>query len=478
MPRTVHFPRTIFSSASLFAMVLLFLAEPAVRAQDVLSDTEQAAIDSSVQRALRVSGAPGVSIAVVRDGAIVYERAYGRGRIDPEVPASSGMRYCIGSVTKQFVATAVLLLAEEGKLSLDDKVARWFPALERAGDITLRRLLSMTSGYQDYWPQDYVMPGMLTAATPQSVTAEYAGKRLDFDPGMQWQYSNTNYLIAGMIVEQVSGRPLFDLLRERIFTPLGMTSVVNIDGAALGAEDAQGCLRNAFGPLRPAPKEAQGWLFAAGNLAMTAHDLALWDLSIIRQSILKPASYRAMQTAMPLENGLPTEYGLGIGVEAFRGHRKLGHSGGVSGFQTMNIIYPDERAAVVVFVNSYPGCGFPSNGIASRIENLLFSQTDGEADQALELAKRVFADLQKGAIDRALFSDNANAYFSDETLADYAASLAPLGAPTTFVQQGRSTRGGMTLRGYYVRGKSTGMSVSLFLLPDGKIEQYIVGSAE
>jgi len=159
-----------------------------------------------VQAVLDVTGAPSASIAVVRSGEIVYERAYGDGRVDPRTPATPSMRYAIGSVSKQFTATAVLLLDEEGKLSLDDKVAKWFPQLTGASEVSLRQLLSMTSGYQDYWPQDYVFSDMQRPATARTILQRWASTALDFAPGTKWQYSNTNYVIAAAIVERVTGR--------------------------------------------------------------------------------------------------------------------------------------------------------------------------------------------------------------------------------------------------------------------------------
>ena len=149
------------------------------------------------------------------------------------------MRYAIGSVSKQFTATAILLLQEDGKLSLDDKVAKWFPQLTRAGDISIRQLLSMTSGYQDYWPQDYVFMDMQRPAPAREIMQRWAGKELDFEPGSQWQYSNTNYVIAAAIVERVSGMRFMEFLTQRIFPPLKMTSVGDFDTGPLGANDAE-----------------------------------------------------------------------------------------------------------------------------------------------------------------------------------------------------------------------------------------------
>jgi D-alanyl-D-alanine carboxypeptidase len=387
------------------------------------------------------------------------------------------MRYAIGSVSKQFTATAVLLLAEEGRLSLDDKVAKWFPRLTRARDISLRQLLSMTSGYQDYWPQDYVYPDMQRPTTAQAIMDRWAGKPLDFDPGTQWQYSNTNYVIAAAIVERVAGMPFMDFLRQRLFTPLGMTSVADIDAGPLGEGDAQPLLRNALGPLRPAPKEGSGWLFGAGQLAMTAHDLALWNLGVVYGSILEPASYAAQQTEVLTANGTAAGYGLGVSVSAPGGRRRISHGGAVSGYTTSNVIFPDDRAAIVVFTNIYPGAAGAPGQIAERIARVLFAPADTAGDAARALARRIYDGLMTGTIDRTLLTPSASAYFTPEVLADYAASLGPLGAPTEFAGGGESLRGGMTIRSYRIRAGGMVMVLTTMTMPDGRLDQYIVSRA-
>src|SRR5437763_66547 len=172
------------------------------------------------------------------------------GEQEPAVPS---MRYSIGSISKQFTAAAILLLAEEGKLSLDDKVGCWLPDLTRPNEVTIRQLLSMTAGYQDYWPQDYVMPDMLAPVTASAIAQGWAKKPLDFEPGTKWQYSNTNYVIAGMIVQRVAGMPLLEFLQKRVFEPLHMTSVSDIDSAPLGDSDPTRYMRYALGPPRIAP---------------------------------------------------------------------------------------------------------------------------------------------------------------------------------------------------------------------------------
>ena len=455
-----------------------------VAAQEILPADTRASIDSAANEVLERTGAPSASIAVVRDGTIVYVHAYGFARLDPKVPAQTGMRYSVGSISKQFTAAAMLMLAEDGTLSLDDTVGRWLPDLTRSNEVTVRQILSMTAGYQDFWPQDYVMPGMLLPATPQDILKGWAMKPLDFDPGTKWQYSNTNYVIAGLIVEKASGTPLFDFLRKRVFSRLGMTSVTNSDEAALGAADPERYLRYALGPPRVAPKEGKGWMFAAGELAMTARDLALWDIATIDRTVLKPASYQAMQTNVLLRNGMATGYGLGVQVGANGGRRQVFHTGEVSGFTAANTIYPDDRAAISVLTN-LDATG-ASSQIASRIATVLFGATAPgkdakdakDTEQALVQAKAVFDGLQHGRIDRTLFTSNANAYFTDAALADFASGLGPLGAPQEFEQGNPSLRGGMTARFFRIKCASTTLRVTTFTMPDGKLEQYQIAAAE
>jgi D-alanyl-D-alanine carboxypeptidase len=454
--------------------IVVTLARP-VSAQP-LTDAERSQIDSAAKAALDATGSPGASVAVVRGGQIVYERAYGIGRIEPQTPARPEMRYAIGSVSKQFTAAAILMLQEDGRLSLDDRVAKWFPQLTRASDVTVRQLLSMTSGYQDYWPQDYVFTDMQRPAPAREIMQRWAEKALDFEPGSKWQYSNTNYVIAASIVERAAGMPFMQFLQQRIFTPLKMTSVADFDRAPLGPNDAQPLLRHGLGPFRSAPKEAAGWLFGAAQLAMTAHDLALWNISMMNQSLLKPASYRLLQTEVLLDAGNTTGYGLGVQVRVAAGRRRIVHGGAASGFTTANMIYPDDKAAITVFTNIYPGAADAPGSIANRIAAVIMTPPPATA-AALAQAQRIYADLAKGTLDRSLFTASANAFFTADVLADYGASLAPLGAPTEFTAGGEGLRGGMTIRSFRIRAGGVLLDVTMMVLPDGKIDQFIVSRA-
>ena len=202
-------------------------------------------------------------------------------------------------------------------------------------------------------------------------------------------------------------------------------------------------------------------MYAAGELAMTPHDLALWDISIFDQSVLQPASYRAMQTEVETTSGVGTHYGLGVGVNFVDGHRLLTHGGEVSGFTARNTVYPDDRVAIIVFTN------LDATGASEQIATALAKQILATTDEpALKLVSKIYEGLREGKIDRTLFTANANSYFTDEALKDFAASLGPLGKPTDFTQSSQSLRGGMTLRRYKIEFPKRTLGLTTFTMPD------------
>jgi D-alanyl-D-alanine carboxypeptidase len=455
------------------AFLLLSLASLLhAQTEPMLSPQLRSNIDDIANQVLKTTGVPSASVAVVQDGKIAYLQAYGAAKLDPHTPATPQMRYNIGSISKQFTAAAILLLAEEGKLSLDDPVSKYIPGLTSGDQITIRQLLSHTSGYQDYWPQDYVPPLMMKPISTQGIMDRWAKIPLDFPPGTKWQYSNTNYVIAGVIAEKVSGVPLLQFLGQRIFTPLNMTSVADTNDNKLPPTDPTGYFKYALGPSRPAPREGKGWTFAAFELSMTAEDLAKWDISIINQSVLKPSSYREMEIEVVLKNGLGTNYGLGVYVRNANGHRTLDHGGEDSGFVADNIVMPDDKIAVVVLTNQ--DASEAASGIGNQVRALLVNAANPNDPKQDELMRKVYDGLQQGKIDRSLFTDNANAYFNDQALKDYASSLGPLGAPQSFSQVRSSGRGGMTARIYNVKYPKKSLVIIIYEMPDGKIEQYLI----
>lgn len=467
--------RRICGAPALLACTVLVM--PALgAAQNTLPAAQQQSVRTIAQDVLQKTGVPSASVGIVTDGKIAYTQAFGMARLQPPVKANAGMRYSIGSISKQFTAAGILILQQQGKLSLDDTVSKWLPQLTDADKVTVRELLSHTSGYQDYYAEDYSMPRMKNPATADQILNEWGKKPLDFPPGTQWQYSNTNYVIAGKILEKASGMPVMKFLQQNIFGPLGMTSVMNSDMHHLEATDAQGYIRNALGPLRPAPQDGPGWMFAAGELAMPVHDLLLWDISLMNESLLSKASYDEMFTPVRLKNGTNTDYGLGVEVGERDGHKIIAHSGEVSGFTAENMVLPQDKMAVAVLTNQEAVSA--GGTIANRIVGSLLNLPASKGNTATEQAKQIFAGLQQGKIDRSLFTANCNAYFSAQTLSDYESSLKPLGKPLVFRQVAQELRGGMTFRVYQVLFANQQLELTTYQMPDGKIEQYLVAPAQ
>jgi CubicO group peptidase (beta-lactamase class C family) len=431
-------------------------------------------IDKLAADTLAATGTPSVSLVIVKDGQIAYLKAYGNARLDPQTAAQPEMRYCLGSLSKPFAAEAILLLQEQGKLSLDDQVSRFLPDLSRANEVTIRQVLSQTSGYPEYWALDYLPPRMLQPTTPRRILDQLARRPLNFDPGTKWEISDTNYVIAGMIVEKASGMPLYRFLREKLFGPLGMESAVDVDSEKLGPADPTGYIRYALGPLRPAPQEGQGWNFGGEELAMTAQDMGKWDISVINHKLLKPSSYQQFESSVVLSNGIGTGYALGQGIARKAERRALYSLGDISGFSAANTIFPDDRIAIAVFANM--DAGAPGE-ITSGIVPLLLpkkADADPDAPQKLEQARKIFDSLQHGALDRSLFTEEGNSYFSEQALKDFASSLGTLGSPQEFVQTEHSVKNGLVSRSYRIKFANQTLAARTTENQTGKLEQYVV----
>ena len=455
------------------------LLAPAPLAAQALTPAETQKIDALVTRTLADTGVPSASIAVVRGGKIVLAKAYGKQFEGQRGPADPALPYQIASVSKQFTATAIQLLADEGKLSLDDTVAQYIPGISGGDTITIRQLLSHTSGLRDYWPQDYSFKAMATPTTPQGIVDRWAKAPLDFAPGTQWQYSNTGYVVAGLIIEKVSGQPLLDFLQARVFRPLGIRAVDQ--DKAVGPGFPQGYLRHALGPVRVETPAAPGWLYAAGELSMAPRDLAKWDVARMNRTLLPAKDWAEQETPVKLADGSNTNYGLGVAVGTADGRRVVEHSGEAVGFLTENIVYPDDKAAVVVAVNAW--FADAQGRIAKGISDIVLPAPKADAGDAaaLDRIRRVYAQLQAGRLDRSLLTEDAAYYFTPATIADYRASLSPLGAPKTIQQTGKTRlRGGFVNRSYRVTYPNRTLRISTYAEPGatGKIEQFLVSPAE
>jgi CubicO group peptidase (beta-lactamase class C family) len=420
-------------------------------------------LSDKIAATLKESGAPSASVAVVSEGKLAFVKAFGA--------ATAETRYAVGSISKQFTTAALLLLQEQHRLSLDDKVSKYFPELTRANEVTIRQLLSHTSGYEDYAPQDYIVPAWTRPTTPQTILNLWARKPLNFDPGTKWQYSNTNYVLAAEIFEKASDEKLLAFLKHWIFQPLKMESAD--DCSVSFPYDAEGYTRYAGGPPRRVQREAAGWYFGAGELCMTPYDLALWDMAFLHNGVLLAHSYDEFTREVRLTNGDFTHYALGLQLGEFNHIPTISHGGEVSGFLASNTIYPTRNAAIVVLTNE-DGISLAGPITTQVATILLLPEESAAADKDTAQVKSILESLSKGKLNRALFTENANSYFSAQALSDIRQSLAALGKLQSVTRLSESLRGGMPHRAYRAVFQKKTVSLNIYLMPDGKYEQFLI----
>ena len=460
--------RVIIHGAIASALALVGHAASAAASQaevDRLPPAVSREIALSITELIGPDRVPSASVAILRDGEIAYARAFGQATLSPARPASASTIYAIGSNSKSFTAAAIMLLVEDGRMSLDDKLSKWFPELTSASDITVRQLLTHTSGYPDFYPHDYIIPEMRRDAVPDDVLRRWASKPLEFKPGTAWQYSNTGYMIAGRIVEKVSDEPYFDFLKRRILTPLSITSAINYDRQALGAAGATAYVQAPLGPLEPVGRMGDGWTIAAGDLAMTASDLARWDRCLMSDCLLSEASRAAMLTPAHLADGSSTQYGLGLGVRQRGGQRTFSHSGGVTGFSSLHIAYPDQRTAIIVLTNRDSGT------LAARLMSRVSFAVLPRSAIVTRLNRQITA-IRAGVPDRSEFTGNLDDYWSRPNIVRTSATLRRLGALRTIEPQGDAiSRGGLTIQEFIAEFSGGTLNISTILAPDGKFEQ-------
>ncbi len=435
-----------------------------------------AAIDDYIARQMPARGYVGLSVAVMKDGVIVLDKGYGHSHLAPDVPMQADTPVLTGSITKQFVAATVLLLADEKRLSLSDKVAKYFPDLTRAADITLCDLMTHVSGYPDDYPLDFVDREMKEPIAPDESIARFAKRPLDFEPRTRFSYSSTGYKILGRVIEKVTGKRLGAVLEERIFRPVGMTHSSYLPKAG-AAGLPTGYTSFAMGPPEEAEPEGQGWLFGSSGIYAPAGDIARWSLALMSGKVLAPATYKLFSTPRRLADGRVTTYACGIGTSTNRaGDEVLSHGGGDSGFRGAEWMLPRTRSAVVVLSNRDDADPW---ALLTDIVTLLNKEhvpppLKVAGPPAEDVARDLFAAMQSGQVDRTRLGEDFNVFLTDAKLQGAAARLRPLGTPTAVRVEGAHERGGMEACTVHFTFPTTKLDAVMYRSVDGKVQQFLI----
>lgn len=349
----------MFNVSSICLATLILLQAPAGRAGGPapLSQRQQALaaqIDASIAPYYKATE-PGAVVIVVKDGQPLLRKAYGLASVQDGTPLTPDMSLRLGSISKQFTAVAILLLADQGKLALTDDITKFLPDYPTQGKtITIEQLLAHTSGIHDYTRKPEFVPNSTKDLSVAQMIDFFKNDAPDFDPGSQWRYSSSGYFLLGAIIEKVAGQPYATFVAQHIFVPLGMHDTAYEGHERQPGKRADGHIRSgeAYVPSLPLSMTQP---YAAGALVSTVDDLARWDGAISEGKLLKAATWQQAFTQAKLNDGKPTRSGFGWKVGTWQNTPVIHHSGGINGFATYAMRLPKEKVYVAVLENSDTG---------------------------------------------------------------------------------------------------------------------------
>jgi len=359
---------------------------PAAPAGPQLDPTQQAIADR-LDAAARVARADpetpviGLAVKVVSRGTTLLERGYGFTDLDGQQPMPADAIFRIGSITKQFTAAAILQLEEQGKLKLDDPIGKYLPppylkdSSQPIARVTLQQLLSHSSGIVNFTSLPWNDSHKAQAVSQQELVAAFAELPLEFEPGTRFSYSNSNYYLLGLVVEQVSGQSYADYLRQHVFAPAGLIETRYCPDAQDYPHATPGYERYT-GQLRPARAVATANAFAAGGLCSSVGDLVRWSQALSSGKVIQPESYARMRAPAPLQDGQRSPYGFGLFLGELEGHARVEHGGRIDGFVGLLSHYPDDDFVIAVLANT----GSPSvvDKLGEQLARILIGSPEAE----------------------------------------------------------------------------------------------------
>jgi CubicO group peptidase (beta-lactamase class C family) len=397
-------------------------------------------IDRDVTSALHRFDVPGAAIMVIRGGEVSYVHAYGLQDAARSLPVRAGTLFEIGSITKQFTASAIMQLQQDGKLELDRPLSDYLPDAPHAKEVTLRQLLTHTSGLHDYLdgPSAEIEPLASRPIAYRDLVARIAPLPLDFPPGSKWSYSNTGYLLLGKVIEKLSEESYRAYLQHHFLGPLHMTHTFTSADEDRLPDMALG-YRHTNGKLERAPRIHADWGSSAGFLVSNLDDLAKWDAAFHSGKIVSPASYRQMTTPFMTTSG-SANYGFGLFIDSAYDQPRIGHTGGSWGFTTADEYFPKQDVRIIAFTNlgnDAPEAGETlTNVIFADLYPAIAAKTEtsapGENTAITQTTLAAFREVQIGK-SYTQFGAHLKGKLAGGVGARFVAELGPYGAPTAAV---------------------------------------------
>ncbi len=329
--------------------VMDFLREKGAKTDLPMPSLEK--LSDAVFAGVQSGETPGVSVLMARNGQIIYQKGFGYADVGNRVPVTPETKFRIGSITKQFIASAILRMQEEGKLSVEDKLSKFVPGFPRGDEVTIRHLLTHTSGIRSYTGRPGFLKYVTMPVTPAALVDTIKSYPYDFNPGDRYLYNNSGFFLLGYIIEKISGLSLADYLEDSLFKPLGMNNTGVYTVTRLLENEAYGYDRDSMNIVK-ALNWDMTWAGGAGALYSTAQDLYTWNEAVFNGKVLSAESMAAAFTPVVLNSGEKIEYGFGWSLSDYRGSNFISHGGGLHGFLSYIARQPEEKTTVVVLCNS------------------------------------------------------------------------------------------------------------------------------